>query len=53
MIHIQNISLPDNWIYFIIQCLIHLAFKTLYNVVSEKHGAHIYMEAETSFQNPL
>jgi len=38
---------------FIIQCLIHLAYKTLCNVVSEKPDTLIYIEVEKSSNNPL
>jgi len=37
----------------VIQCLIHLIYKTLCNMVSEKPDTLIDMEAETSSQNQL
>jgi len=53
MIRIQNSSLSDIWIHFRIQFLIHLAYKTLCNVVSEIPDTLIYMETEMSSQIPL
>jgi len=53
MIRIQNSSLSDKWIHFIIQCLIHMAYKTLCNVVSEKPDTLIYIDAGVSSQNSL